>query len=331
MAFKITGNIKFKGFAPIKPSSLKWNKHVDNIIDTATIVLPGMCKLKQNNAETYSIVPTTEAIKIGTAVSFEVGYNGNNKEVFNGFVAKINYKVPVEIECEGWAYLLKKKFFSNLVFGKTTVAEVLKKITEGTGIVLSDKNPESIEFLPAQFKHYTAMQILGWLKENYLLTIFFEGNVLYAGWRATYVGNTVKHRLNWNVADASSLVFGTYEGSIVNIVAETRLPNGTKHKTKSNNAPKLGDTKVIKTLIQNFLNKQAAANDAQIKENNKGFTGSITGFLQPFVQVGDTNVIVDKKYPQRNGQYFVSGIGGSVNKSGGGRQQIELSYKLSNG
>jgi hypothetical protein len=329
MAFVMTGNIKFYGFKTLKPSALKWDRHIDNIVDTATIILPAMCRMKANDSS-YSLVNTGQQIQIGNRVEFEVGYNGNNKKVFAGFVSKVNYKVPVEFECEGYAWQLRNKYFINLNFGKTTVKAVLQKLIDGTDIVLSDKMPNSIDFEPAQFKNYSALQILEWLKDNYHLTIFFKFNELYVGWRATYTAPTVKHRLNWNVADANSLVFANYTGAVVNIEAHTRLKNGTKHKTLATNPIKAGNVKVVNTVIANNHDKQMAANDLQLRENKKGFSGNITGFLVPYVEAGMTEHLIDKRYKERDGgNYFIAGVSGSFDKSGG-RQSIYIDYVLSN-
>lgn len=325
--FVMTGNIKFEGYAAVKPSSLKWDRHIDNLFDTAIITLPAMCRMK-NADNTYKLVRTGDQIHTGKKVEFKVGYNGRDKMVFKGFVSRVDFKIPVEVHCEGYAYQLRKKFYTNLSFGKTTIKDVLNELTKGTDIKLSDKMPSKIEFEPAQFKHYTALQILEWIKEKYFLTVYFFFDELYVGWRAMYKGEKVKHRLNWNVANDSNLVLNTYTGSIVHIELETRLPTGTKHKTKAANVVKAGDVKTKKTIMVNEADKQNAANDAQLIENRIGYSGSITGFLEPYVEPGMTDELIDKKINERQGLFFVEGVSGSYTKSGGGRQEIKMSYSL---
>lgn len=322
----MTSNIKFDGFASVKPSSLRWDRHVDNIFDTATIVLPAMCRMKAE-ANTYKIVRTGDQIVEGKKVEFEVGYNGRNKTVFKGFVSRVDFKVPLEIKCEGYAYQLRKKFYTNLSFGKTTIKAVLSELIVGTDIKLSSKMPDKIEFEPAQFKHYTALQILEWIKENYLLTVCFWFDELYVGWRATYQGEIVKHRLNWNVANDTNLELNTYTGSVVRIVGETRLNTGVKKKVKSSVKINVGDEKIIKTIIKNEADMQFAVNDAQLAENRTGYKGSITGFLEPYVEPGMTSQLIDKKFNERQGLFFIEGVSGRFDKNGG-RQEIKFGYTL---
>lgn len=325
--FVITANILFAGFKPVKPSSLKWKVSVDDYCDTASITLPAMCRLKdkENN---YSNVPTGQAFKEGTPVEIYGGYDNNNYLQFKGFINRINFKVPVEIECEGYSYQLRRKVI-NKSFGRTTLTEVLNYIIAGTDIKLSPLNPATIVFEKTTFKNYNALQVLDFLKEKYLLTCFFRYDELYVGWRATYAGNEVKLRLNWNVIKDDSLLFNTYTGSTVHIEMESRKADGTRGKKKAQNVMKPGDVKKVKTFIQSEADKQMAANDRQQVENKKGYSGAITGYLIPFARHGDTAVIIDKKYAERNGNYFIDSVEGSLGSSGG-RQKIAIGFALSN-
>ena len=107
------------------------------------------------------------------------------------------------------------------------------------------------------------------------------------------------------------------------------MPNGTKHKTKANKHENTGDEKVVKTLITNVTDKINAINDKQLQQNKTGFSGSITAFLVPTVEPGMTATIIDKKYEERNGNYFIEGVQGSFDKSGG-RINVQISYALKN-
>lgn len=323
--FVMTADIKFEGFKAVKPSSLKWNLNIDNISDTAMIVIPAMCGLidKNNN---YSLVQTGMQIKEGLKVEIYAGYDGRNDLQFKGFVKRINFKVPMEVECEGYSYQLRRKMI-NKSFGKTTVKSVLGYLLDGTDITLSDKCPANIDFEAQTFQNYTAMQVLEYLKEKYLLTVFFEFDKLYVGWRATYNAGTAKLRLNWNVVKDDQLLFATYTGSTVHIELESRAKDGTRKKKKSGNVLRPGDVKKVKTRIDNDADKELAANDLQLLENKKGFTGGMLAFLKPYVRPGMTVEIIDKNYKERNGSYFIDSVDGSFSTSGG-RQNIKIGFGL---
>lgn len=324
--FVMTADIEFEGFEKTKPSSLKWNLNIDNISDTAVIVIPAMCRVidKEN---VYNNIPVGQRITEGTKVEIYAGYDGENDLQFKGFVKRLNFKVPMEIECEGYSYQLRRKII-NKSFGKTTVKEVLNYLLEGTDITLSDKCPDKIVFEAQTFRNYTGLQLLEYLKEKYLLTVFFEFDKLYVGWRATYNAGKVKLRLNWNVVKDDQLLFSTYTGSTVHIEAITRQKTGATKKKKAGNVLKPGDVKQVKTFSTNETDMELAANDLQLQENKKGFTGGLLSFLKPFIRPGMTVEIIDKKYQERNGSYFIDSVDGSFNTSGG-RQNVKIGFGLS--
>lgn len=322
----MTADINFDGFKTVKPSSLKWNRSIHNYSDTATIVLPAMCTLVDKD-KNYSIVATGQKIIEGTKVEIMAGYDGENDLQFKGFVKRINFKVPVEIECEGYSYPLRRKVIEEKKFGVTTMKAVMGFLLQDTGITISAKTLD-IEFRPVTFTNMTVTQVFDWIKENYSVSIFFFYDELYVGLSSTYKGEVVRHRLNWNIINDGDLLFQTYTGSIVHIQGEGgRDKAGPRKKRKSGNNPKPGDVKIIKTLITNEQDLQMVVDDLQLKENQKGYSGTLTGFLKPFVTPGMTTEIIDTKYTARNGSYFIDAVAGSFGP-GGGRQKISIAFKL---
>lgn len=311
-------------------SSLSWKISVDNICDTATFIIPALCRL-YDKSNHYSNIPTSDNtgnyFKVGDKVEIYAGYDGKNDLQFKGFISKINFTIPLKVDCEGYSYQLKKNHF-NKSFGKTTVKDVLNYIITGTDIKISEKMSNRINFEAHSFKNKTGFQVLEFLKEKYLLTVFFEYDKLYVGLVATYKPIVVKHRLHWNVIDSEALFFSTYTGSIVLIEGVSRRADGTLLKVKASNNPNPGTVKQVKMPYKLKADLQLAANRAQDIENQKGFTGEIITFLKPFVRPGMTTMIIDKKFEERNGSYFIESVDGSFG-TGGGRQKIGISFRLS--
>ena len=324
--FRLTADIKAGSFKTFKPSSLKWTRSVDNVIDQASFTIPAMCRLVDKE-KAYANVQTGMQLKEGDRVKMYAGYDGNNKLQFDGYISRINFTVPLTVDCENAGYLLKRKMV-NKTFDRTTVKEVLEFITKGTAITISPKTPANIVFEPVTFSNYTALQVLEWLKEKYMLTVCFFGHELYAGWRATYQGNRVKLRLNWNVAKDDQLLFRTYDGTAVHIEMQSRKPDGSREKRRALNNPRPGDVKVVKTYMQNAEDMQQAANDLQLVQLQQGYTGGLTCFLVPHIEPGDTIEIIDSRYAERNGLYFCGSVAGSFDRNGG-RQMPNIDFKLS--
>lgn len=309
---------------PFKASSMKWSRSVENISDSAMIKVPAITTLRKEG-DTYAQVQTGLQFKEGMPVQFSAGYDGINTLRFKGFIRRINFSVPCEIECEGYSYLLRKKLDFSKSYKNTTVRKILIDLTEGTDIVLSDEIP-NIPLEKATFQNVTGIQVLQWLKEKCLLTVYFNYEQLYVGLQQLDLKETISYRLGWNVVKDNDLKFNDQkEFADVRIEVGTRKKNGEKEKAFV--GKKDGQLKKFKSIIKD---KALLAKIAEAKKNeivNRGYEGSITAFLAPYIEPGMAAFIDDTKYPDRKGKYFVTGVDGEFSKSGG-RQKIKIGNSL---
>ena len=321
--FVMTANIFIADFKAIKPNALKWERSIFNHTDTATIKMPAISKLKKEG-DTYTNVQTGLQFEEGMPVEVYGGYNGLNYLRFKGFVSRVNYTIPLEVECEGYAYQLRKKIGFTKSYYNTKVKTILEDLIVGTQIKLSDAIPE-IPLEKCGFNNQTGLQVLEWFKKECLLTVYFNFDTLYVGALELEPKTEVKLRLGYNVIKDNELKFNNKkEFADVRIVLEKKGKKGTKQSVKSSGD---GQTKKLKS----YLNDPAVLADiAEQKRKtfvNKGYEGSITAFLMPIVQPGDSLMIDDLKYPERTGKYFCTGLTGTMNESGG-RQKISIGNSL---
>lgn len=325
----MTSVVRIHPYKPIVVSSIEWASSVDNICPTAKIILPSKCVLKRGKRD-FKTTETGMAIEIGSYVEIYAGYDGRNICRFKGFVARVNLKSPCEIECEGYSYMLKKSVFSMLIDKPRNVKWMLNILINATDIKLSEKIPDNIIIEPTTIKDMTGIEVINWLKENYLLTVFFRLNELYVGWRATYNIGTVKLRLNWNTIRDGNLFFGIYPKNTVYLNIASRSKDGSKKlisSTPNTNVKLHQKSKVVKTLFQDEINMKSALNDLMLNKTSSGFEGKLTCFLEPFIEPGMTVQIIDTKNPERNGRYFVDAVNGSFSTNGG-RQTVSVGYRL---
>jgi hypothetical protein len=300
---------------------------MDNYTDAATVVIPGICKLVQQN-KSYTIVPSGMAFKEGLKVLIEAGYNGINTKRFEGFINRINFKLPVELECEGYSYQLKKRPPFTGTFVNTPLKKLLEKLVQGTNILLSDKIPD-VNVTYARFSNCSGLQVLDWLKDKMLLTAYFNYNSLYVGLRYTEtVGNAINHRLNWNVIkDNDLLLEQNKQPTKINIELATTDKKGGYKRLPANT--KIGNKKVLRItaidVASSFANQLQA--DKEKQANFAGYTGKLTTFLQPIAEKNDVSNIIDKKYQERNSKNIIEGIEGSLSKNGG-RQLLQIGIAL---
>lgn len=323
--FRMTADILIGSFKPVKPNSITWSRSIAQFSDTATIKIPAMCRLKVNG-ETYDKVQTGLQFTEGMKAEVYAGYDGNNTLRFKGFIRRINFTVPLEIECEGYSYQLRKKLNITKSYKNTTVRNILNDLVAGTDIKLSDSIP-NIPIETAIFNNASGVQVLEWLKEKALLTVYFNFDTLYVGGMALEPKKTTRFRLNWNVIKDNELKFeANKEFAEVRIqLGSKRDKEGQRKKAYSGNLN--GQVKKLYTAIQDEKTQSAIAEQKRKEIVNQGYEGAITAFLVPVFNPGESVSIEDAKYPERTGKYFGVGVEGSFSLSGG-RQKIKIGYTL---
>ena len=327
MAFRLQTNIVIGAFKkPIKPFSVEWKRSIDSFSDSCSIKVPGVARLKTVDTQ-YRTVNAAEQFEEGMKVDAYAGYDGVLVKRFTGFIRRINFAIPVEIECEGYSYQLRKKEGYSKSYTNTTVKQLLQDLVTGTDIKLSDSIP-NIPLTNIYFKNVKGIEVLEYLKDKCLLTSYFNHDVLYVGLKMTEPKETVKLRLGWNVIKDDDLKFNSgKELATVNIQIEKKNADGTK--SKSNVGIKNGATKVLKIrhISDEALQKEIATEQRK-KMLFMGYEGSLNMFLIPVINPGDAVRIEDKRYPQRTGLYFVESVTGSAIAGKGGRQKIKIGASL---
>jgi hypothetical protein len=72
-------------------------------VDRATIKVPITARIKRADETITATAETAKLFKEGDAVSIDLGYNNKFNTEFIGFVSRVNFTTPVEIECEGYS------------------------------------------------------------------------------------------------------------------------------------------------------------------------------------------------------------------------------------
>lgn len=321
----MTSSVKIGSFKPVKPNSLKWARKVDDFSDTATIKLPAITKLKRNG-DNYEIVQTGLQISEGMKVEFSCGYDGKNDLRFKGFVRRINFTVPLELECEGYSFQLRKKIDFSCSHQSITLRKLLEELVKGTDIKLSEAIPD-VPLTNIRFKNVKGTDVLEYLKTKCLLTSHFDFDVLYCGLKMTDIKKKVLFRLNWNVLKSNDLKFeNNKELANVNIKIEKRDKAGTKKKGSTD--VKDGSVKTLQVRhITDESSLKAIADQKRSELIHQGYEGKITTFLTPYVEPSMSAKIIDKTYPERSGVYFIESVEGEFSSSGG-RQKIGIGVTL---
>lgn len=152
------GSVSFKSVHDVKIK-----RSLYDLMATATIKVPVTAVLK-HSGEPPTHIETAQAIKIGDKVEIKLGYDGILNTEFVGYVKRLNYKVPLEIECEDEYYRLRSL---NCVFSKkeTTLKDCLNTIL--TGIQMGEVVGLTLKNFVVNNK--PGSWVLGYLKRNMAL------------------------------------------------------------------------------------------------------------------------------------------------------------------
>lgn len=147
-------------------ASVNIKKSVDNLADTATIILP--------ESILNSVLNIESKINRGTAVTIRLGYDNNLKNEFLGYITEItNNSNALVINCEDALFLFRKaiqdKIFKPAPLGK--IAEYIVAQIDPSYKVICD-----FDFTYEKFTIYqtTAYEVLKKLLEEIKVNIYFN-------------------------------------------------------------------------------------------------------------------------------------------------------------
>ena len=329
MSFRLTsviqiGNYQLRGGV----NDVHCKRSVKEIVDTAVLKIPAIGRVNNNDNLPASSVATSVLWKEGDAVSIQLGYNNDNRQEFKGFVRRVNASIPVTVECEGYAWQLRRKRLIKS-YKSVSLKQFLTELVAGTDIKLSPFIP-GMQLSNLKINHANGLKVLEYIKDHLHLSVYFLFDVLYVGLEEGVQGNQVKHRLGWNTIRDDQLKWRLADDTKVLI----RLVTG-KGKSKKRTLYQSGDTDgglVEKSVasLTSAKDLQAVADDLLQQAKYTGFEGSISGFLQPFIQMCDTDIVIDKIYNERGDSYFT--IGTEVHFGmNGAQRKVFIGRSLSGG
>ncbi len=293
-----------------------------SFVDTAVIKIPATGRLKIQGADT-STTETAKLFSEGMPVTIELGYDNNLVKEFKGFVSRINFTTPCEIECEGYSYILRGKTYLN-VFKNTTLKAILQKLIEGTDIALSPGIADMI-VQKLNINGKTGTEALQQIKKELLVDIFFTENELYAGLVYTQEKGTTRYQLGRNVIKDGNLKLHQAKNQEVIIKVKGQKTDGERVTASFGEK---GEIKQVSTQsVTDAATLKAIAENEHRKISYDGYEGKITAFLHPYCQPGFSAVVIDKRFTERGGVYLADSTE-VVYGTRGARRIVGIGFKL---
>jgi hypothetical protein len=299
--------------------SVSITKSVENLSDTAVIVIPGTYVNKAIQIE--------DKIHEGDPVQIHLGYDDTLLLEFKGYVNSISTDdSAIKLECIDALYLFKKplpdKEYKNITLKdllQVAVSEVNRQNAD-SGMLTNYTISCDYEFKWEKFVFFkaSAFDVLKKVQDETKANVYFKDEVLHihAPYSEIFNNELVVYDFARNI-EKSDLKYVLLKNKKIEVEVSATLPDG---KTKKITYGTTGGEKHPIIL--------GSADDASMKARAEqeynlfaydGYEGNFTGWLIPFVEPAYKICLQDGDYPYKNGNYYVVSVETKFSSSGGVR------------
>jgi len=309
--FTMDWNIEFdnagKKFKLGMLSECEIESSVDNLADTATITLP--------EAVMNTVFNIESKINRGTSVTIKLGYDGNLKTEFQGYIQQITTNdSTLKIVCEDALFLFRVGV-PDVELKPTSLKNIAQTLIDKIDPSFTLNCDYDIGYEKFVMHQATGYDVLKKIQEDSKANIYFDtvNKVLHIHPPYVEVGNTVKYSMQVNI-EKSSLEFKKASDKKVEVVVES---TDLKGKVKSITTGTTGGEKItlkVGSMSEADMQKVAAA--TLKKTSFDGYSGTFDAWLIPLVKPTDSVIIEDQDYPYKTGRYYVISVKTSFSESG---------------
>ncbi|MCX6266855.1 MAG: hypothetical protein NTW16_05785 [Bacteroidetes bacterium] len=314
--YDITWKITLDKYKLTMLDSVKIIRSVEQLSDTAVIVLPGACFNKAIEIESK--------VKRGDAVTIQAGYDGNLVTEFEGFIESISTDDgAIKLNCEDAIFQFRKPI-ADKEFTNPDVKDILDYICSKVG-GYSLKCDYSFKYDKFVIRNNTAYDILKKVQEESKANVYIKGKELNVHPQYKEISGTVKYSFQVNI-EKSELEYKDARDRVVEVVVEGKGKDGKVIRETAGSTG--GDQVSIKIDgISDKATLQALAGEQLKIKSYTGYSGSLTGWLVPFCDAGFKASIKDKDYEFKNGDYYVLEVETTIS-SAGGQRKVTVGMKI---
>lgn len=298
--------------------SITIHKSVELLADTCEIVLPA--------ARLNKALEIEEQIKRGDEVSVSIGYKEVGiKEELKGYLQRISTDGgSIKLFCEDDLFQFRKDL-PNEELKKISLSDLLSKVVKGIGKNYKVNCSYTWVYDKFVIRDATGYDVLKKVQEECGADIYLKDGVLHIHPPGEVVGKERFYDFAVNIEEAE-LSFKRAEDKKVKVVVKAIMPDG---KVKEIEVGSTGGEKVEVKCHASDTASMKARGEAEVKRRAfDGYDGSITTWLIPECNPGDTASIHDGDYTYKDGTYFVRSVTTEFSE-GGGKRKVELGYRLS--
>jgi len=316
---RMTSAITIGGHEVRHVVAVEVDKSVDMLQDVATITLPATLYGKTLNID--------DKVKRGDVVDIDVGYDGENRNEFKGFVSTLSNDANIVIKCEDAMFLWRKAVKSK-EYKSVAVVAILKDLAAQIGgfEVVAAKGAEAVKFDKFTVADADGVEVLQKIKEQTKMNIYVRDKELHVALPYYEQMGKVGYDFAKNVESASLKWLRADERKVQVKVIGIAKDNKRTTVTVGESG---GDTITLNRYKVTDKSALRAIGEAEIEQYRiDGYEGSITGWLQPYCTYGYFATIRDKDYPSREGEYYIKAVKVTFD-DGGGKRQVTLGKRIS--
>jgi hypothetical protein len=299
--------------------SITVSKSVENLADTATIVIPG--------AHANRALKVEDKVKVGDAVAISLGYDGKLEAAFKGYLSSVSTDDgAIRLECEDALYLFKKPV-EDVEHKDISLNDLLSKLAaEVNGANKRAGTPTSykvacdydFKYEKFVFRKATAFDVLKKVQDETRANIYFDGETLHVHPQYSEVvgGAPVVFDFARNI-EKSELKYMLAKDRKVEVEVNATMADGTTKKITYGVTGGTKKTVNLSTTDEDSMKKRAE------QEYNlfayDGYEGNFTAWLTPYVAPTCKVSLRDAGYPHKNGDYYVVAVETKLSSAGGER------------
>ncbi len=318
--FDLTWQIKIGKFTLTMLESVTIVRSVEQLSDTAEIVLPGSCFNKAIEVESK--------IKRGDDVTIKAGYDGKFETEFTGFLEAIaTDDGSIKLICEDGIYNFRKPI-ADKEFTNCDVKDLLNYVcSQIKGYKLSCDY--SFKYDKYVIKGNTGHDILKKIQDETKANIYIKettnGKVLHVHPQYKEVFGKAEYSYQENI-EKSELEYKIAEDRPFEVIVEGKGLDGKVIRETAGN--KGGDSETIKREgVSDRASLKKLAEEYAKRKSYTGYSGSFTGWLIPFCDAGYKVKITDADYKIKDGEYYVLSVETKIS-SAGGERKITVGAKI---
>ena len=292
---------------------------VENLTDTATIILP--------EAVMNDVLNFENKIGRGTEVFIKMGYDGDLKMEFTGYIQDItNNDNSLKITCEDALFSFRKGV-ADKELKPTTLAGVAQYVIDEIDSSYTLQCSYDINYEKFTIHQATGYDVLKKIQAETKANIFFNTEAKELHIHPPYVkkGGEVFYSMQKNIEN-SSLEFNNKLDAKVEVTIESTDIKGNVHKVTAGTTG--GNKVTFKVGAMDAASMQKIAEAELIKHSAAGYEGSFDTWLIPFIKPTYSARIKDEDYPGKTAWYYVASVVTNISESGG-KRTITPSIKLS--